>query len=718
LELTFDGLISSIDIAIQAAADEIPHLNSDGKTDGDLINRTIALQKERIDHVANIRASDVQGNLIYGQGILSPPVNISDRAHFRTQRDNPNAGLFIGDPIIGRTDQKWGWVFSRRINGLGGSLNGVIYASIPVENINKKFAQIKMNSGDLIALRNQTGKLIARYIYPDKFASPDEDNGLTKAFADALLLNPKEGSYLSGATNFDGTSRIHSYNHSEKYGFLISVGTTKEYAFAEWRKQAWAVGGLVFIFILLSLTLSKLISRAWVRKDQDITRLKLHKDELQQIAHYDTLTGVPNRHLLADRIEHAISRTRRSGKLLAVCYLDIDDFKPINDQHGHAFGDRVLVMITDQLKRAMREEDTLARLGGDEFVLLFTDIVHIDEVHIVLERLLTASNTPLQVDGIIVSVTASIGVSIFPTDDVDADTLIRHADQAMYQSKEAGKNNYHIFNPNQGRQLHEHRIYQQRLQKALENKEFVLHYQPKVDLISGEVIGAEALIRWQHPEKGLLSPATFLHYLNGIALESAVGEWVINSVLEQIATWHADGLSLVISANISADHLLHVDFADRLRLSLDRNPSVNPANLELEILETAALSDLIQAAKVLTRCREFGVQISIDDFGTGYSSLTYLRKLPVDTLKIDLSFVRDMLNDPEDLSIVLSVVQLARVFNRSVIAEGVETLEHGEKLVQLGCRLMQGYGIARPMPAKQIPGWIDQWKEKAVWLSL
>lgn len=316
-------------------------------------------------------------------------------------------------------------------------------------------------------------------------------------------------------------------------------------------------------------------------------------------------------------------------------------------------------------------------------------------------------------------VSASIGITFYPqTEEIDADQLLRQADNAMYQAKQAGKNRYHLFDAEQDRSVRIHHESLERLRQALTGQEFVLHYQPKVDMVSGEVVGAEALIRWQHPDQGLLSPGEFLHFLIGSDLEVAVGEWVIDAVLQQIAVWNAAGLSLTVSANISADHLLQADFADRLRLALARHSSVDPASFELEILETAALSDMSQAVNALTRCHELGVRISLDDFGTGYSSLTYLRTLPVDILKIDQSFIRDMLTDPSDLGIVVSVIQLAQTFSRDVIAEGVETLEHGAMLVHLGCRLMQGYGIAKPMPADQMPDWIGQWRNKAAWLTL
>jgi diguanylate cyclase (GGDEF)-like protein/PAS domain S-box-containing protein len=450
----------------------------------------------------------------------------------------------------------------------------------------------------------------------------------------------------------------------------------------------------------------------------DISQIKAHEAELDHIAHYDTLTGVPNRRLLADRLNQAITRTQRNGKFLAVCYLDLDGFKPVNDEYGHAVGDELLVTITGRLKEVLRAEDTLARLGGDEFVLIFTDLAKPEEISAVLDRILAVVNAPLQIEDAALSVSASIGVTLYPQDDADPDTLLRHADQAMYHAKEAGKNRYQLFDPEHDRQVRSHRIQQQSLSDALAHDEFVLYYQPKVNLVSGEVVGAEALIRWRHPQRGLLSPGEFLHYLQGSDLDIAVGEWVIATVLEQIANWHAMGLDLTISANVSADHILQADFTERLKLALAQHADLPPGSLELEILETVALTDMDQAVNTLARCRQLGVSLALDDFGTGYSSLAYFRSLPVDILKIDQSFVRNMLVDPDDLSLVESVVRLARAFNRPVIAEGVETLEHGAMLIHLGCQQAQGYGIARPMPPEMFPSWVEQWRAQAAWLTL
>ena len=444
----------------------------------------------------------------------------------------------------------------------------------------------------------------------------------------------------------------------------------------------------------------------------NITQIKAHEAELDRVANFDSLTHLPNRRLLSDRLQQALLRSDRSGRATAICFLDLDGFKAINDQLGHAVGDQVLLGVAQHLGTVLRADDTLARLGGDEFVLLLSDLASTSECTQILERVLEACRRPVQVDGSTLSVSASIGVSLYPSDRSDPDILLRHADMAMYLAKQAGKNRYQLFDTEIDRMAQSHRDFLEQMELGLQHQEFVLHYQPQVCLMSGQVVGAEALARWQQPARGLVAPGEFLPHLNGSHLEARFGEWVIASALQQLRDWHALGLDLKVSVNISANHLLQADFCERLALALADYPDVAPAQLELEVLETAAIGDMQQAVDVLHACMGLGVRFALDDFGTGYSSLTYLRKLPVHTLKIDQSFVRDMLADPDDLGIVRGIIELANVFNRQVVAEGVETMEHGEALQRLGCRLAQGYGIGRPMPAASLPGWCVQWQSR------
>jgi len=456
----------------------------------------------------------------------------------------------------------------------------------------------------------------------------------------------------------------------------------------------------------------------WHGHIRDITRLKAHEQELQQIAHYDTLTGTPNRRLLMELLQKAVAHARRSGRHLAVCYLDVDGFKAVNDRLGHATGDRLLVELTARLKTVLRGEDTLARLGGDEFVLLLNDLEGVREAEAVLGRVLAKAGESIVVAGRKLAVTSSIGLTMFPPDDPEPDTLLRHADQAMYRAKSLGRNRCHVFDPDQDRLSIARRKSLDRLERALDEDEFALYYQPKVNLEDGTVVGMEALLRWRHPSRGVLSPGTFLGQLDGTELEIRLGDWVVERALAQIGRWNEAGMAQVVSVNISPAHLLLPDFAERIEQALSRHPRVAPEQLELEIVENATLSNLEEASLLLARCRSLGVRVSLDDFGTGYSSLAYLRRLPVDLLKIDQSFVRDMLHDPNDLGIVESVVRLARAFNRPVIAEGVETMEHGAMLLRLGCPLAQGYGIGMPMPAEELGTWLEEWRERGAWHAL
>jgi EAL domain-containing protein (putative c-di-GMP-specific phosphodiesterase class I) len=324
---------------------------------------------------------------------------------------------------------------------------------------------------------------------------------------------------------------------------------------------------------------------------------------------------------------------------------------------------------------------------------------------------------PVQLGDKTVQVSASVGVTLFPQDGSDADLLMRHADQAMYLAKLAGKNQYHLFDIAHDVATKSMREGLEQVRVALERREFVLYYQPKVNMRSGMVIGAEALIRWQHPERGILPPGLFLPIIEDHPMSVELGEWVIDAALRQMTLWRSQGLDLSISVNIGARQLQQGNFVERLGQLLAAHPSVPPQSLELEILETRALEDISQVSDVMLSCQALGVRFALDDFGTGYSSLTYLKRLPAELLKIDQSFVRDMLTDTDDLAIVQGVIGLAKAFRRKVIAEGVETIAHGELLLPLGCELAQGYGIARPMPAANIPDWVKTWKPDASWAN-
>ena len=391
----------------------------------------------------------------------------------------------------------------------------------------------------------------------------------------------------------------------------------------------------------------------------------------------------------------------------------------MNDHHGQTIGDQLLLAITQRMTAALREGDTLARLGGDELVAVLPEIANIEEGLALVASLHDAVACPVEVGDLTLQLTASIGVTFFPqSEDVEPEQLLRQADQAMYFAKLAGRGRYHVFDPNLDRSMRGRHEDLHRIRHAIQAHEFELFFQPRVNMRTGEVVGAEALIRWRHPELGLLLPAQFLPAVEGNRLSVELGEWVIGSALAHMNRWRAQGLELPVSVNVDALQLQEPRFVERLKELLAQYPEVQPSKLELEVLESSAFHDVAQASDVLRACNSLGISFALDDFGTGYSSLSYLKRLPVDILKIDQSFVRDMLEDPEDLTILEGVLVLANAFRRQAVAEGVETVDQGLMLLRLGCPVAQGYGIARPMPASEIPGWAASWRPDPRWVNV
>jgi len=549
---------------------------------------------------------------------------------------------------------------------------------------------------------------------------------------ESLMILDAEGALIEVNSAF---SRITGYTREEAIGHFphfLNSGQQEEHfyeamwdALAEqghWSGEVWnrRKTGEVYAEMLTISAVRDAAGRTqqYVGLASDITALKEHQRRLEHIAHFDALTNLPNRVLLADRLHQGMVQAQRRGKHLAIAYLDLDGFKAINDQHGHDAGDQVLVTLAQRMKLTLREGDSLARLGGDEFVAVLIDLESASACLPLLNRLLTAASHPVQLGDLTLQVSASVGVTFYPQDqDIEADQLLRQADQAMYQAKLAGKNRFHFFDTEHDRSLRGHHESLKRIRLALDRGEFVLYYQPKVNMRTSEVIGAEALIRWRHPDKGLLLPAVFLSEIEDHPLAEAIGEWVIDSALTQMELWNAVGLCIPVSVNVGARQFQQKDFVNRLRSILQNHPAVGHSRLEVEVLETSALEDIGQVAEVIEACAQLGVSFALDDFGTGYSSLTYLKRLRVNMLKIDKSFVRDMLIDPDDLSILKGVIGLASAFRRDVIAEGVETGAHGRALLELGCEQAQGFGIARPMPADQLPTWAAAWQVRPNWVD-
>lgn len=454
----------------------------------------------------------------------------------------------------------------------------------------------------------------------------------------------------------------------------------------------------------------------WIGVCKDITITKQHQEQLEYAAYHDKLTGLANRSLLADRLQQAMHQQLRRDQILAVVYLDLDGFKEINDAYGHDIGDRVLTALGKRFKQILREGDTIARLGGDEFVAVLIDIEQEEDSMSLLKRLQQTTTQPIEVDDLTLQVSSSLGVTFYPqVNDIEADQLIRQADQAMYQAKLAGKNRIHFFDARLEENIRGQRQGIEQIREAIAEGQLRLHYQPKVNMKTGKLLSVEALVRWQHPEQGLLMPADFLPNIEGHPLSIELGQWVRENAIAQLSEWKSLGLNISMSINISGLELQQNDFVSRLEALIARYPQVSAADLELEILETSALEDIEQVSAVMSACQAIGVKFALDDFGTGYSSLKYLKHLPAAVLKIDRTFVRDMLEDPDDLAILEGIMGMSNAFRRTVVAEGVEDLEHGNLLLQLGCELAQGYAIARPMPAAQLITWQHNWQPPQTW---
>jgi diguanylate cyclase (GGDEF)-like protein/PAS domain S-box-containing protein len=438
----------------------------------------------------------------------------------------------------------------------------------------------------------------------------------------------------------------------------------------------------------------------WVVKD--VSERKRQEEELIRSAHHDALTGLANRTLFHDRIAQAIAAAHRHGRQVGVLFIDLDNFKLVNDSMGHPIGDRLLRETARRLEACLREGDTASRLGGDEFVLLMTDMEHEDDIVNIAERVLAAVAQPFHVSGDgEIFVGASIGASIYPRDGEDGPTLLKHADIAMYRAKEQGRNNFQVFTEEMQARITHRLSIETKLRRALERNEFTLHYQPQVDLVSGRIVSAEALIRWQHPEMGLVSPAMFVPLAEETGLIVPIGEWVLDAACTQTKAWLNAGFNNIsIGVNLSARQFRQKNLLQIIEQSLRVN-QLNSLHLELELTESMVMQDPEVTIRILNQLKQLGIRLSLDDFGTGYSSLSYLRRFPIDVLKVDQSFIRDVTTNADDACITSSIISLAHGLQLSVIAEGVETREQLRYLKQQKCDVMQGYYFSRPLPADQ-----------------
>ncbi|HUP59889.1 MAG TPA: EAL domain-containing protein [Thermoanaerobaculia bacterium] len=461
------------------------------------------------------------------------------------------------------------------------------------------------------------------------------------------------------------------------------------------RSEAY-VSYIGFIEVLLQSALAIGMIACLLEDEREAAELAA--SEIEHLAYHDALTGLPNRPLFIDRLIVSLAQATRGRYELAVLFLDLDRFKDINDSLGHSVGDMLLKSLSDRIKRCVREGDTVARFGGDEFTLLIPRVEQVEDAAKIAQKIIETVKIPFNIHEHELFVTASIGLSIFPTDGIDAETLVRNADTAMYRAKEQGRDHYQLYAPAMNARALERLALENMLRKAITQNELVLHYQPLIDTQTRTVIGAEALVRWRHPDLGLLLPGHFISTAETSGLIVPIGEWVLRTACNQARAWERKNPGFVVSVNLSARQFQQPDLLDQIRKAID-GAGIEPSRLQLEITESNAMQNAQNTIRTLRELKALGIRIAMDDFGTGYSSLSYLKRFPIDVLKLDSTFINDVTTDPSAAAIVSAVIVMAHSLGLKVVAEGVETEAQLEFLVRESCDVLQGFLFSSPVPA-------------------
>ncbi len=584
----------------------------------------------------------------------------------------------------------------------------------------KREAEFLLSIADIVA-----GIVRLKHAEEELRQSEDKFHKISSSAQDAIIMLDGDGkiSYWNPASE-----RIFGYTCEEAVGIelhnlLIPPIHSKDFkrGFEKFRKSGEGIvlGKTMVLTALkkdstefpveVSISAVK-IGAGWnsIGIVRDITERKRFEETIREMAYHDHLTGLPNRLLLFDRFNQALARGRRHKLLATFIFLDLDRFKVINDTLGHPIGDELLKLVAERLKMCIREADTVARFGGDEFSVLVPDIKDVEGVTKVVENIFATFNKSFNVAGHELFVTASMGVSVYPADGDDAETLFKNADIAMYRAKHEGRNNFQLYTPAMNVRAIERLKLENMLRKAVERKEFLLHYQPQVDINTGEVIGIEALVRWQEPERGLIPPMEFIPLAEHTGLIVPIGEWVLRTACAQNKAWQDKGLKPVrIAANLSMLQFKRKNFAATITGILEET-GLDPKYMELELTESIIMEDAETTIEILRKLKTMGVRLVIDDFGTGYSSLQYLKKMPIDMLKIDRSFIRDITDNPDDAAISTAIIGVAHSLEIEVIAEGVETMEQLKFLKTLRCDNIQGFLISRPIPVEDVEGFLKK----------
>jgi len=622
-----------------------------------------------------------------------PSIDLSGRPHFRIHLDGKFRGLYVGPPGITQLTGQPFFPISRRVEAEDGSFLGVLVILLSPGELTTLHKLIDLGPHGVMTLSGFDHLVRARY----SADSPDGTAGVGDSVAGGPLPENTEGRYMR-ASVIDGIPRVFAYGRVGSYPLIVAVGLELDRALAAWRSFAAMIVAMTLGATLLLIGFAGYLIRRIFR---DASMARATTLAIAHTAEHDFLTGLPNRMLLNDRIGQAIAVAQRHRNKVAVMFMDLDNFKHINDSLGHQAGDQLLQSVARRLVACVRGEDTVSRQGGDEFVALLSEVHQPEDAAVIARKMLQTVARTHAINQHELRVTASIGVSIYPDDGTDAETIVKNADTAMYQAKENGRHCYRFFKPAMNVRAVERQSIEEDLRLALERRELVVHYQPKIDLKTGAIAGAEALLGWMHPTRGLLSRAEFISVAEDCGLIVPIGAWVLRKACGQARIWADAGLpATMIAVKISAVEFRDESFLEGVFAILGET-GLDPRFLELEMTESALMARAESTASILQSLRIRGVRVTVDDFGTGYSSLGYLRKFPVDALKIDPSFVRQIGITDEATPIVSAVISMARSLKLRVVAEGVETGEELAFLRAHQCDEAQGCYLSPPVPPER-----------------
>ncbi|MBR1229979.1 EAL domain-containing protein [Bradyrhizobium sp. AUGA SZCCT0176] len=767
---------------------------------------------EAVSYVGGVNVFDVEGRLINSSVAWpAPPVNVADRAYFKTFKSGPESPTVVIEPVYSRVTGVWTTVIARKVTGPNGEFLGAIGRGIEPANFEKFFASVALGSDAAIAMHHRDGTLLARYPHVAEMIGKNFKSGP----ASQRLVFERANTTSRLTSPLDGEHRVISSRALSKFPIVIVAATTTAAALADWRAQISiliAVAGLsvLAIAVLLFLVVRKLLQQhrasrqrltlekqrldtavnnmtqglllfdssqrlvicnqryldmyglsaeivkpgcsfrdviahrkqtgsftgdvdryvvrvlrdvgqrnamiittpdgrsvqvvnepladgGWVATHEDVTEQRQAEERITHLAHYDALTDLPNRTLFHEQLKQELPHVA-ADRQLAVLYIDIDEFKSINDSLGHMIGDELLKSVAVSLRACVRETDFVARLGGDEFAIVQTGVTGADDVTELTRRIYDAIRAPYECLGHQVTTDASIGIALAPQDGSDLDQILKNADLAMYAAKAAGRRTHRFFQPEMDAQVRARRVLEMDLRQAIVDGGFEVYYQPCLDLRDGRITGCEALVRWRHPERGIISPADFVPIAEETGLINQLGEWVLTTACAEAATWPDD---VRLAVNVSPVQFKSGTLALKVMAALGAS-GLAAGRLELEITEAVLIRDDDAALAILHQLRAIGIRIALDDFGTGYSSLSYLKRFPFDKIKIDRCFVTDIGEPEGSASIVEAVVNIAAARHMTTTAEGVETEQQRELLRALGCSEMQGYLFSPPRPGADI----------------